>query len=121
MSAPARAPAPAPAMVDAAKLEQAVARLTQGIFKQGIFKGGTDHWERFTTKTGIAIADDIPDFVNAEQRDMLRHMLELRPAPTPAPYPKSMTAHTKAFIDKFIEAGTKHLLIDAMPEWFQDF
>eukprot|EP01050_Picozoa_sp_SAG11_P029491 SAG11_NODE_8326_length_1028_cov_2.043057_2_plen_174_part_00 len=32
-----------------------------------------------------------------------------------------MTAHTKAFIDKFIEAGTQQLFIDAMPEWFEDF
>eukprot|EP01050_Picozoa_sp_SAG11_P017638 SAG11_NODE_2564_length_3218_cov_2.712408_4_plen_69_part_01 len=25
------------------------------------------------------------------------------------------------FINKFIEAGTQQLFIDAMPEWFEDF
>ena len=69
-------------MDDAAKLEEAVARLMQGIFEQQ-----TGHWERFTTETGIATADDIPDFVNAGQRDMLRHMFELRPAREPQAAP----------------------------------
>eukprot|EP01050_Picozoa_sp_SAG11_P026879 SAG11_NODE_6599_length_1280_cov_25.715495_1_plen_365_part_10 len=43
------------------------------------------------------------------------------PAAEDEPAPEPHVTYTMTIINKFIEAGTQQLFIDAMPEWFEDF